>query len=98
MKDLLRKAILTGIGISLLTRDKIEEFGKKVAAESKLGEEEGEKFINDIIFQSEKSRSEFNENVKKSVSTVLMKIDIPSREEILLLEKRILDLENSHTE
>jgi polyhydroxyalkanoate synthesis regulator phasin len=43
MLDLLKKTILTGIGIASMTKDKVEELAKKIVKETKLSEEEGKK-------------------------------------------------------
>jgi polyhydroxyalkanoate synthesis regulator phasin len=45
MMDLLKRGILTGIGIASLTKDKIEELAEKIIEESKLSEEEGRKLV-----------------------------------------------------
>ena len=94
MFDLLKKTILTGIGIASMTKDKIEELGKKISKESKLTEEEGKKMVNDLLKQSEKARKDLEFQVQKLVKNALEKLDIPTRDELNRLEKRIKKLEN----
>jgi len=94
MFDLLKKTMLTGIGIASMTKDKIEELGKKISAESKLTEEEGKKMVNDLLKQSEKAREDLENQVQKLVKKSLEKLDIPIREDFNRLEKRIKKLEN----
>ena len=94
MFDLLKKTMLTGIGIASMTKDKIEELGKKISAESKLTEEEGKKMVNDLLKQSEKAREDLEAQIQKLVKKSLEKIDIPTREDLNRLEKRIKKLEN----
>jgi len=94
MFDLLKKTMLTGIGIASMTKDKIEELGKKISAESKLNEEEGKKMINDLLKQSEKAREDLEAQIQKLVQKTLEKLDIPTREDFNRLEKRIKKLEN----
>jgi polyhydroxyalkanoate synthesis regulator phasin len=97
MFDLLKKTILTGIGIASMTKDKIEELGKKISKESKLTEEEGKKMVNDLLKQSEKARKDLEFQVQKLVKNALEKLDIPTRDELNRLEKRIKKLENLRT-
>lgn len=94
MFDLLKKTILTGIGIASMTKDKIEELGKKISKESKLTEEEGKRMVNDLLKQSEKAREDLENQVQKLVKIALDKLDIPTREDLNRLEKRIKKLEN----
>ncbi len=94
MFDLLKKTMLTGIGIASMTKDKIEELGKKISAESKLSAAEGKKFVNDLLKQSEKARENLEAQVQKLVKNALGKLDIPTREDLNRLEKRIKKLEN----
>ena len=94
MFDLLKKTILAGIGIASMTKDKIEKLGKKISEESKLTAEEGKKFVNDLLKQSEKARENLEAQVQKFVKNALEKLDIPTREDFNRLEKRIKKLEN----
>ncbi|MCK4653338.1 MAG: phasin family protein [Candidatus Cloacimonetes bacterium] len=98
MFDLLKKTMLTGIGIASMTKDKIEELGKKISKESKLTEEEGKKMVNDLLKQSEKAREDLEAQVQKFVKIALEKLDIPTREDFNRLEKRIKKLENLRVE
>ena len=94
MFDLLKKTILTGIGIASMTKEKIEKLGKKISEESKLSAEEGKKFVNDLLKQSEKARENLEAQVQKLVKITLGKLDIPTHEDLNRLEKRIKKLEN----
>ena len=98
MFDLLKKTMLTGIGIASMTKDKIEELGKKISEESKLTAEEGKKMVNDLLKQSEKAREDLENQVQKLVKIALEKLDIPTREDLNRLEKRIKKLENLRAE
>ncbi|TYB31674.1 MAG: hypothetical protein FXF47_03500 [Candidatus Mcinerneyibacterium aminivorans] len=93
MKDFLKKTILTGIGIASLTGEKIKEIGKKIAEESKMSEEEGEKFVDEILKQSEKTKKNIEKKVDEYVKKSLDKLDIPNQDKVEKLEKRINKLE-----
>ena len=43
MLDLMKKAMLIGLGITSMTRDKVEQFAREISEDSKLSEEEGKK-------------------------------------------------------
>jgi polyhydroxyalkanoate synthesis regulator phasin len=98
MFDLLKKTILTGIGIASMTKDKIEELGKKISEESKLSAEEGKRLVQDLLKQSEKAKNNLEAEVQKFVKIALEKLDVPTREDLNRLEKRIKKLENLRAE
>lgn len=93
MFDLLKKTILTGIGIASMTKNKIEELEKKISKDSKLTEEEGKKMVNDLLKQSEKAREDLKSQVKKLVQNALEELDFPTKKDLEKLEKRIKILE-----
>ena len=44
MFDLIKKTLLTGVGLAVMTKDKVEELGKEFASQAKLSELEGKEF------------------------------------------------------
>ncbi len=94
MLDLAKKAILTGVGLGLIAKDKIDEVVEKIREENKLTEEESRKLAKELLDQSEEARKNLEEEVKKMVADALKKLDIPSREDLENLNTRIEKLEN----
>ena len=93
MFDLLKKATLMGIGITSMTKDKIEELAKEIVEEGKLSEEEGKKLVEGLLKQSDEARKDFESRGEKLVKSTLEKLDIPSRAEMAKLEARVKKLE-----
>ncbi len=93
MLDLLKKTLLTGIGIASLTKEKIKELGKKIAKESKLTEEEGKKLVKDLLKKSEEARKNMEKQVDELVKNALKKLNLPTQEDLQKLENQIRKLE-----
>ena len=93
MFDLLKKATLMGIGITSMTKDKIEELTKEIVKEGNLSEEEGKKLVEDLLKQSDEARKDLESRVEKLVKSALKKLDIPSRADVGKLQARIKKLE-----
>jgi polyhydroxyalkanoate synthesis regulator phasin len=93
MLDLLKKTLLTGIGIASLTKEKIEELGRKIAEENKLSEQEGKKLVKDLLTQSEEARKDMENRVEQLVKKGLKKLDVPSMEDLKKIQKRLRKLE-----
>lgn len=53
MFDLIKKTLLTGVGLAVMTKDKVEEMGKEFASQAKLSELEGKEFVDHLLKQSE---------------------------------------------
>ena len=62
MFDLIKKTLLTGVGLAVMTKDKVEELGKEFASQAKLSELEGKEFVDHLLKQSETARKEFRES------------------------------------
>ena len=93
MFDLLKKATLMGIGITSMTKDKIEELAKEITEEGKLSEEEGKKLVEGLLKQADEARKDLEGRVEKLVKSALEKLDIPSCGEVEKLEERVKKLE-----
>jgi len=95
MLDLAKKAILTGLGLGLVAKDKIDEAVQKIREENKLTEEESRKLAKELLDESEEARQKLTDLVKKTTNDICVNLDLPSRQEYTKLEKRITKLEKS---
>lgn len=93
MLDSLRKAVYASVGLAFLTRDKIEELGRKFAEEAKLPEGEGRKLVDELLKKGEDAKASLDRTVASAVGSALEKLDIPRRAEVKSLESRVLALE-----
>ena len=95
MFDTFKKGILTGIGVGLMTKSKIEEYAKKVAMEAKLSEAEGKKFVDDMVSESKQAQEKFEERVQNAVAEAVSKLNLATKDDIAKLEDRLAKLESS---
>ncbi|RKX80754.1 MAG: hypothetical protein DRP58_12775 [Spirochaetes bacterium] len=95
MKNLLKKVILTGIGIGLMTKDKVEEFAKKTAEEAKMTEEEARKFADEVLKQSEDSKQKIEEMIDKQVKKSIDKLGLANKEDLEKIEKKLSKLQST---
>ncbi|HOL00560.1 MAG TPA: phasin family protein [Paludibacteraceae bacterium] len=92
MSEIIKNAVLAGIGLISLTREKAEEFAKELIKKGELSENEKAKFVKDVLEQSEKSKREIEEKIEKTVETVMAKMNIPSKKEFEELKKKVEEL------
>lgn len=53
MVDLIKKAIYTGVGLAVLTKEKAEELVKDLSEQAKLSEQEGKELFDGLLKHSE---------------------------------------------
>ena len=93
MKELLKKTLLTGIGFAVLTKEKVEEAARKIAEECKLSEEEGKKFVDELLKQSEETKKNLETKVEDLVQKTLDKWNVATRKDLEEIKARLDKLE-----
>lgn len=94
MLDLIKKIMMTGVGMAAMTKEKIEELANEIAKKSKLSEKEGKKLINDLSKRSDTAKKDLESLVEKNVKNIMKKLNIATRDDITKLTKRIKKLED----
>jgi len=89
MIDLIKKIVFTGVGLTYLTKDKIEALGKEIVDQAKLSEKEGKELLDELMKKSEESKKEVASQVEKFVTDSLKKMNLATRDELLKLEKKV---------
>jgi len=89
MSDIIKKIFLAGLGAATLTREKAEDIIEELVKKGELSREEKPGVLNDLLKATEKRKDEMQNFVKEEVQKILKTFDIPTREEIDALEKRL---------
>lgn len=92
MIELLKKTILTGLGVASLTRDKIEQLGRELSDKGKMTEQEGEKFVEEMQKLAEESRASLQKQTEKVVESALGKMHLARAADIEELKQEIAAL------
>ena len=89
MIDLLKKTLLTGVGVAALTKEKIEELAKDFVEKGKITEQEGKALVDDLVVRSEESREEFQKQIEEKVQAALKKMNLAKQSELDALKSEI---------
>ncbi len=92
MLDQIKKGVMTGIGIGLLTNDKIREIAKKSAEEANMTSEEARKLADELIRESDEARQKLEEKVDERIRKQLDRMGLATKEDVEGLKKEILKL------
>lgn len=89
MSDLIKNAVLTGLGILSLTREKAENLAKDLIRKGELSETEETKFVKDLMKKAEKAGGEIEEKIEKTVGKTLKKLNIPTRKDLDEIKQKL---------
>ncbi len=94
MIDFIKKSLLTGIGLALKTKDEAKSIAKDISDKMKLSEEEGDKFMDDMMKKYDEMRDDLEKRIEKRVQAVIDKMDLAKKSDLKSLEDKIAELEN----
>ena len=95
MFDLIKKTMLTGIGLALLAKDEVESLAKELVDKGKMSEKDGKQFLDDLSDRYEEVQNKLENMVEKTVKEFLKKTDIVTADELKALKKEIRDLKKA---
>ncbi len=96
MVDLIKKTMMTGIGLAFMTKDKIEEVANELVEKAKMSEKDAKEFIDTVSEKSEEARKKVDDKIRATVTDVLEGLDVARTADIQALQARIERLEALH--
>jgi len=93
MESLLGRFLLSGLGVLVLTQEKIEEFIKELTKKGEIAQRENKELLTEIIEKGEEKRKEIEGKIREKVKKVLSQMNVATKGDIQKLEKRIQTLE-----
>ncbi|OEU53394.1 MAG: hypothetical protein BA872_04045 [Desulfobacterales bacterium C00003060] len=95
MFDLMKKTILTGVGLVGLSKDKVERLAKTLAEQGNLSEKEGSKLVDSLVKKADKAKKDLAAQIEKAVKGTVKKMNLADRDDMLKLTERIKKLEQA---
>ena len=92
--DLLKKTYLAGVGFISLAEEKLKKTLDVWVKKGEKVEKEGRKTIEEIKEKFEDLKKDFEKKVEIQVTKIIEKLNLPTKDDIEKLEKRIEELEN----
>lgn len=83
--DTLRKAMLLGFGVQKSAKEFIDDLIKK----GELSEAQGAKLFKEWVGKAEEGTKNFNKTINDFISKTIEKMNIPTRDEIEKLDKKV---------
>ena len=95
MFDLIKKTMLTGVGLASMTKDKLEAIAKEIAEKEKLSEKEGRDLVDDLLKKAEETKNAMERHIEKLVKDVMKKMNLATRDELSALRQEVEKLEEA---
>jgi len=93
MLEEMKKAFLASLGGVVLTKDKLEEWRKKIVKENKVSEKESKRLIDQLVEAGEDQWKDFEKSFRKMFRKSLDTMEVADRKELEDLKIRVAKLE-----
>jgi polyhydroxyalkanoate synthesis regulator phasin len=93
MEKLFQKALLAGLGLLDLTKEKAEKIVEELVKKGEVAKEKQPDFAKRVLERTKKGRSEIEKIVENATTKVIKKLDIAAKSDIERLIKKMGDLE-----
>lgn len=93
MSDLFKKAISLGLGLTVVSKEKVEKVVDDLVKRGELAPDESRALVSRLIERGEEEQSQIKTIIQEQVKRVLSELDVPSENDIASLEQRIAALE-----
>lgn len=94
MFDLMKKSLLTGIGLALKTKDEVEDLVKELQKKGEMSETEGRKFLDEARQSYDEAQEKLEKRIEKTVKDFLKKTSIVTTDELKDIKKEIRELKS----
>ena len=93
MLEEIRKALQTGLGAVLLTKEKAEEISRKMVKEAKLSKEDANTLKQELLSSGERQWNEMEKSLSEAIKKAVKKLDIGKRSELQEIREKVENLE-----
>jgi len=93
--ELMKKVMMTGLGLALKSQSEMEALTKDLIKKSKMGEAEGKKFVDDVMKKYDKAKKDMETTIRKGIADYMSSADIASKKEVESLKQEIKKLKKA---
>lgn len=86
--EIIKKAMLAGLG----AQEKAKEFVDELVKAGELSKSDASSLVKEWVSKAEDSRKEFDSKMKDAIAATLEKLNIPTRDDIEKMEKKLQNI------
>ncbi|MCY9662736.1 polyhydroxyalkanoate synthesis regulator [Paenibacillus chondroitinus] len=94
MNDLIKNAVSLGLGLTIVTKEKLETYVKELVVKGEVAPEESKALVAKLIKKGEEQQDALKEIVRVQLQKLLVDLHLATEEDIKRLEQRIDQLEH----
>ncbi|TMV50188.1 polyhydroxyalkanoate synthesis regulator [Paenibacillus mesophilus] len=98
MNDLFQKALSFGIGITVASKEKIEQAVDELVKKGQLAPSESKEMVDRLIEKGEEQKEDIKRLVRENMQKLFTELHVATKEDIGRLERRLEQLEAVHTQ
>ncbi|MBD3420619.1 MAG: hypothetical protein GF398_10930 [Chitinivibrionales bacterium] len=95
----LKKAVYLGAGLAYQGAEAAGELARSIARDAEMSEEEGKKFVDEVVSRQKNMGNKLSDEIKSQVDTALSNFNVASRVEVMTeiqtLKDRVTEIEMS---
>ena len=95
MLELMKKSLLTGIGLALKTKDEVEDLANDLVTKAKMSEKEGQKFVKELVKKWDDSSNKLEKRVERAINEFFRKTNVVTGDELKGVKKEIRELKKA---
>ncbi len=89
LKKIVQDGILLGLGLAVLTKEKVEETAMNIQKEYKLSPQEGKKFVQELLKKSEQASKKLETQIENKIKEFINKVPLATKKDLDQLEKKL---------
>lgn len=93
MSDLFKKAISLGVGLTIVSKEKVEKAVEELVKRGELAPSESKALVDRLIERGDEERVQLKSVVQEHVQRVLKDLKVPTAQDVEALEAKIAGLE-----
>jgi polyhydroxyalkanoate synthesis regulator phasin len=93
MDGILYRAFLAGLGALALTREKAEAFVDELVKKGEVAMPEKAKAVEDLLKKAEEQERALMERIGKAVTKALQEMDLPTKQDLENIHRRLEEIE-----
>lgn len=98
MFEMIKKGLLTGLGIAIITKERLENKLKNLVDEGKISQAEAEKMLNELLESGEDYWGKLESKIKDGIQEKVDKLELCTKKDLAELQMQIEKLQDRVTE
>ncbi|WP_455382448.1 phasin family protein [Salinispira pacifica] len=88
-----QEGLYVGLGLALRTKEMVEEFAQKIIHQYEMNEDEGKRFVDDLLHESQETRTRVDEMIETRIDKYFKDLDLVRKDDLDRLVKKMNELE-----